>query len=100
EVATKAVELEPGTTGVDLRFLKAALLLATGDKAGSITEYEGIAALLPDNPDVRLEVGRNVLRAGDPAKAAVHFEAVAALVPDNPAPFVNWGRALAASGEL
>ena len=100
EVATQAVELEPGTSGVDLRFLKAALLLATGDKAAAIAEYEGIGALLPDNPDVRLEVGRNILRAGDPAKAIGHFEAVAQALPEAPAPLVNWGRALAASGEL
>lgn len=99
DAATKAVALEEGVSGADLRLLKAKLHVATGDNASAITEYEALAALVPDAHDVRLQVGRGILQAGDPAKAATHFEAVATALPEEPAPLVNWARALAAAGD-
>ena len=100
EAAARAVELEPDATGADLRLLKAKLLQANGDADGAVKEYQTLAALLPDAHDLRLQVGRGIMQAQKPELAIEHFEAVAIALPDEPAPLVNWGRALAATGDL
>lgn len=97
--AARAVEFEPGASGVDLRLLYARLLLEAGQADASAKEFEQVAKLVPDSPPLRLEVVRGLLELGKPDAAMVHMQWLLTTVPNEVPVIVNHGRILIAQGK-
>lgn len=98
--ARRAVELEPGANGADLRLLLARLLLQAGDGPAAAEEFQRVGKLAADSPPLRLEVARGLLELGDPDAAMVHMQWLLEAAPTAIPVIVNHGRVLTAQGEI
>jgi tetratricopeptide (TPR) repeat protein len=96
----RAIAIEPGVSGVDVRMLRARLIGQTGDQEATLRAFEEALRVAPDRLDLRLEAVRGLLRLGWLSQAQAMLAPALANAPQDPTVLLTHGRLLAAENKL